>query len=103
MKDLKLCGNEEARVEYWSVFEKVADENKILYESLSKVKKTPEKFDCELCFLFSLLSEEITPKLVRKISIDEAKKIVSILWGCMERKGTCSCGIIEILNTVDED
>lgn len=102
MKDLQLYENKSKRIEFWETFEQVADQYAFLYDYLAVVKKTPKKYDCELCFLFNLLSEEITPKLQRKLTIDEASALVSIYWGGMERKGNCTCGIVAIMNSMNE-
>lgn len=102
MIDLQLCENKSKRIEFWQIFEKIADEHIFLYDYLSVVKKTPEKYTCELCFLFYLLSEEITQKLQRKLSFTEASVMVSIYWGAMERKDTCNCGIVAIMNSMNE-
>lgn len=102
MKDLKLCRNRSKRVEVWKVFEQVADDNPVLYDYLKDVKKIPEKYNCELCFLINLLSEEIMPQLQGKITNEEASAVVSIYWGSMERKNACDCNIKDIFESINE-
>jgi len=102
MKDLRLSENEKHRNEFWEIFEVLADEHPFLYDYLTSLKKIPEKHDCELCFLFTLLSEKITPELNRKVSITEASALVSILWGVMERRNKCSCDVVSVLNGANE-
>lgn len=102
MKDLKLLENEKHRNEVWNIFEAVADEHPFIYKYFQTVKKIPEKYSCELCFLFSLLSEKITPNLKRKLTLAEASALVSILWGNMERKNKCTCDVVSVLNSVNE-
>lgn len=102
MKDLKLKENEPYRVEFWLVFEALAEEHPFLYEYLHIVKKVPEKYSCELCFLFSLLSEKITPKLKRKLTLYEASALVSIYWGNMERKNQCTCDVVYVMDSANE-
>jgi len=102
MKDLKLSENEKHRNEAWDIFEAVADEHPFIYKYLHTVKKIPEKYSCELCFLFSLLSEKITPNLKRKLTLAEASALVSIFWGNMERKNKCTCDVVSVLNSANE-
>lgn len=95
MLDLKKCENENKRNEYWKTFEEIADKNPILYGCLSIIKKIPKKHRCELCFLFTLLSEKIIPKLNKKLSLKEIESVTSVLWGNMERKGNCNCNAVQ--------
>jgi hypothetical protein len=102
MKDLKLLENDKYRNELWNIFEDLADEHRFLYNYLSTVKKIPEKYSCELCFLFNLMSENVTPKLKRKLTLEEASALVSIFWGNMERRNNCTCDVVSLLNGANE-
>tara|TARA_R110000751_G_scaffold242231_1_gene342641 strand:- start:4000 stop:4323 length:324 start_codon:yes stop_codon:yes gene_type:complete len=97
MIDLQLLENQSKRVDFWEVFEKIADRNPFLYSYLKKVKETPKEYDCELCFLFKLFSEEITCRLDKKLSHFESKAVLSILWGGMKKLNRCQC---EVLDTI---
>lgn len=102
MRDLKLSVNKRKRIEFWETFEQIADKNSILYEYLSVVKNVPEKYDCELCYLFNLLSQEIIPNLSFKPTRKETSAIISIYWGSMPRNDECSCEVVDIIQSINE-